>query len=238
MRLTCDDRYVGFIRRQPCIFVPGEGHLALPDVRWLSVPQQMLLARVGRGAHAFASHYSACHQIFVGLLRVSELPITLYESLEVERDATQQQIKRAWHRLSLQFHPDRSRVHHTYATRKFAVISAAHDVLSDPVRRLRYDQFGDESIGLPPGDDAADVQPQSPPPSSCEGGAGRACRSGVGEHAHYYYYYYYDYYYDYYYEHYEHYEYYCHYYYYYYRYYSSFSSSSYYYYCCCCYYYY
>lgn len=65
----------------------------------------------------------------------------LYEILEVPRDATQADIKKAYRRLVHQYHPDSHPGDKTVED-KFKKINAAYAVLNDPEKRARYDQFG------------------------------------------------------------------------------------------------
>ena len=63
-----------------------------------------------------------------------------YEVLSVPRGAGQAEIKRAFRRLAMQYHPDRNR--DEGAEERFKEINEAHEVLSDPERRAAYDRFG------------------------------------------------------------------------------------------------
>jgi len=63
-----------------------------------------------------------------------------YEILEVKRDATADEIKRAFRRLAFKYHPDHNR--EDGAEEKFKEISEAFEVLSDPEKRASYDHFG------------------------------------------------------------------------------------------------
>ena len=65
----------------------------------------------------------------------------LYEILEVPRDASPADIKKAYRRLVHQYHPD-SHPGDKEAEEKFKKINAAYSVLSDSEKRARYDQFG------------------------------------------------------------------------------------------------
>ncbi len=67
-----------------------------------------------------------------------------YEILGVKRDATQEEIKKAYRRLALKYHPDRNK--DPDAEEKFKEISEAYAVLSDPEKRRQYDLFGHEGI--------------------------------------------------------------------------------------------
>ncbi|MEM3185853.1 MAG: molecular chaperone DnaJ [Conexivisphaerales archaeon] len=67
-----------------------------------------------------------------------------YEILGVSRNATKDEIKNAYRKLALQYHPDRNKT--PGAEEKFKEISEAYAVLSDDEKRAQYDQFGHEGI--------------------------------------------------------------------------------------------
>ena len=60
-----------------------------------------------------------------------------YETLGISSDANEDQIKRAYRKLSLQYHPDRNQS--PDAQPKFQAINEANEILGDPVRRQQYD---------------------------------------------------------------------------------------------------
>jgi len=60
-----------------------------------------------------------------------------YKILGVPRDASQEEIKRAFHRLAHKYHPDKGG-----DEKKFKEINEAYQVLSDPKKRAQYDRFG------------------------------------------------------------------------------------------------
>ncbi len=63
-----------------------------------------------------------------------------YEVLGVPRDASAEQIKKAFRRLAMQYHPDRNREDGSEA--RFKEIGEAYEVLSDSEKRSAYDRFG------------------------------------------------------------------------------------------------
>ncbi|KAI3895293.1 hypothetical protein MKW92_010409 [Papaver armeniacum] len=66
-----------------------------------------------------------------------------YKVLGVERDANQRQIQKAFHKLSLKYHPDKNK--NKGAQEKFAEINNAYEILSDEEKRKNYDMYGDET---------------------------------------------------------------------------------------------
>jgi len=64
----------------------------------------------------------------------------LYEVMGVARDASQEDIKRAFRRLAMEYHPDRNK--DEGAEDKFKEVAAAYEVLSDPEKRTAYDRHG------------------------------------------------------------------------------------------------
>ncbi|XP_063020221.1 dnaJ homolog subfamily B member 12 isoform X2 [Melospiza melodia melodia] len=68
-----------------------------------------------------------------------------YEILGVSREASDEDLKKAYRKLALKFHPDKN--HAPGATEAFKAIGNAYAVLSSPEKRKQYDQFGDEKLG-------------------------------------------------------------------------------------------
>jgi molecular chaperone DnaJ len=68
-----------------------------------------------------------------------------YAVLEVERNASEEQIKTAYRKLAMRFHPDRNSGS-AEAEEKFKQITEAYDVLRDPQKRAAYDRFGEAGL--------------------------------------------------------------------------------------------
>jgi curved DNA-binding protein len=64
-----------------------------------------------------------------------------YKILGVDRKATQDEIKKAFRKLAMKYHPDQNK-DNKQAEEKFKEINEAYEVLSDPKKRERYDQLG------------------------------------------------------------------------------------------------
>jgi molecular chaperone DnaJ len=74
------------------------------------------------------------------------MPADHYAALRVSRDASPDEIKRAYRRLARQLHPDANR-EDPAAEERFKEVTRAYEVLSDPDKRQRYDLYGDERAG-------------------------------------------------------------------------------------------
>lgn len=78
-----------------------------------------------------------------------------YEVLGVGRNASQEDIKKAYRKLARKYHPDFNK--DPEAQEKFKEINEAYQVLSDPEKRKLYDQFGHAAFGGQPGGQYQDV---------------------------------------------------------------------------------
>jgi len=65
-----------------------------------------------------------------------------YEVLGISRDATEEEIKKAFRKLAFEYHPDRNR--DDGAAEKFKEVNEAYEILSDANKRAAYDRFGHE----------------------------------------------------------------------------------------------
>jgi molecular chaperone DnaJ len=101
-----------------------------------------------------------------------------YEVLSISRDADDQQLKSAYRKLAMQYHPDRNPGDHT-AEEKFKEAGEAYSVLSDPNKRAAYDRFGHQGLqggaaGFDPGNyDLSDILGDFFGFSDLFGGSGR-----------------------------------------------------------------
>lgn len=70
-----------------------------------------------------------------------------YEILGITKSASADDIKRAYRKLALQYHPDRNKTRE--AGEKFKEVTKAYEVLSDPQKKQTYDQFGHAAFEQP-----------------------------------------------------------------------------------------
>lgn len=70
---------------------------------------------------------------------------SLYDTLEISENASQEEIKKAYRKLARKYHPDINK--DSGAEEKFKEINAAYEVLSDENKKAQYDRFGDAMFG-------------------------------------------------------------------------------------------
>eukprot|EP00262_Sarcandra_glabra_P008255 TRINITY_DN21586_c0_g1_i1.p1 TRINITY_DN21586_c0_g1~~TRINITY_DN21586_c0_g1_i1.p1 ORF type:complete len:343 (+),score=57.14 TRINITY_DN21586_c0_g1_i1:79-1107(+) len=72
--------------------------------------------------------------------------IDYYKMLQVDKNANDDDLKKAYRKLAMKWHPDKNPNNKKEAEAKFKQISEAYEVLSDPQKRAIYDQFGEEAL--------------------------------------------------------------------------------------------
>lgn len=72
--------------------------------------------------------------------------VDYYKLLQVDRNASDEDLKKAYRKLAMKWHPDKNPSNKKDAEAKFKQISEAYDVLSDPQKRAVYDQYGEEGL--------------------------------------------------------------------------------------------
>jgi molecular chaperone DnaJ len=91
-------------------------------------------------------------------MKVAAQKADYYEVLGLAREASPDEIKRAYRQAALKYHPDRNKGDHD-AERRFKDAAEAYEVLSDPEKRGRYDRFGHAGLGGVAGHDFSHMRP-------------------------------------------------------------------------------
>ncbi|EEF50817.1 dnaJ homolog subfamily B member 13 [Ricinus communis] len=94
--------------------------------------------------------------------------VDYYKILQVDKNAKDDDLKKAYRKLAMKWHPDKNPNNKKEAEAKFKQISEAYEVLSDPQKRAIYDQYGEEGL-----------KGQVPPPDA--GGPGGATFFSTGD---------------------------------------------------------
>jgi curved DNA-binding protein len=105
------------------------------------VEQRFRKARVG-GSNPLAGSLFFKNILYTTLLSMRTTNKDYYQILGVPRNATEDQIKKAYRDLAMQYHPDRNPGKEDWANQKFKEINEAFGVLGNPEKRRQYDQFG------------------------------------------------------------------------------------------------
>src|ERR1700744_2379024 len=79
-------------------------------------------------------------------MATATMKMDYYEVLQVERTASDGELKAAYHKLAMQYHPDRN-PNNPDAEEKFKACREAYQVLSDPDKRAAFDRFGHPGVG-------------------------------------------------------------------------------------------
>uniref|UniRef100_A0A7N0SWM6 J domain-containing protein n=1 Tax=Kalanchoe fedtschenkoi TaxID=63787 RepID=A0A7N0SWM6_KALFE len=87
--------------------------------------------------------------------------VDYYKVLQVDKNASDDDLKKAYRKLAMKWHPDKNPNNKKDAEAKFKQISEAYEVLSDPQKRAVYDQYGEEGL-----------KGQVPPPEAAGPGGG------------------------------------------------------------------
>lgn len=108
-----------------------------------------LVAHIKGDLRAMATAQSAV-TFAVCIFVIAELILAkkdYYDILGVPKDATERQIKKAFHKLAMKHHPDKNKS--PDAEVRFREIAEAYETLSDETKRREYDQFADTSAYFP-----------------------------------------------------------------------------------------
>ncbi|KAI3977987.1 hypothetical protein MKX01_032364 [Papaver californicum] len=92
--------------------------------------------------------------------------VDYYNMLKVSRNASDENLKKAYRRLAMRWHPDKNPNNKKEAESKFKQISQAYDVLSDPQKRQIYDLYGADALLSGDIPDSYNSTPPPPPPPS------------------------------------------------------------------------
>src|SRR3989449_8123772 len=79
----------------------------------------------------------------------------LYEILGIQRDASDEDIRKAYRRLARELHPDVNA--EPRSEERFKEVAGAYEIISDPDKRARYDAFGSGGPGGQPFADISDI---------------------------------------------------------------------------------
>ncbi|KAK6241732.1 DnaJ domain - like 10 [Theobroma cacao] len=72
--------------------------------------------------------------------------VDYYKILQVDRNAKDEDLKKAYRKLVMKWHPDKNPKNKKEAEAKFKQIAEAYEVLSDPQKRALYDKYGEEGV--------------------------------------------------------------------------------------------
>ena len=84
--------------------------------------------------------------MFISLVILVQCGEDYYKILGVKRNATQDEIKKAFKKLAIKYHPDKNKDNPEKAKAMFTKIANAYEVLSDEDKRKIYDRHGEEGV--------------------------------------------------------------------------------------------
>merc|ERR1712137_169662 len=89
----------------------------------------------------------------MGSQETNDMGKDYYKTLGISKDASENDIKKAYKKMAMKYHPDRNIDNQENAEKMFKEVSEAYEVLSDPEKKQIYDQFGEEGLkgGAPGG---------------------------------------------------------------------------------------
>ncbi len=121
----------------------NQGH---PSSGWLfltlSIQDLLSLTKAGLAENRLSFQPSLIRKY----LELMSTKRCFYEVLEIEKTSSGDEIKKAYRKIALKFHPDRNPGDEE-ATRRFKEASEAFDVLSNPDKKARYDRYGHAGLG-------------------------------------------------------------------------------------------
>jgi len=79
------------------------------------------------------------------LIQLIQCDKDLYKVLELQRNASQNDIKRKYREMTRKYHPDKNQGNRQ-ASAKFAEVAEAYEILSDPKKRRKYDRGGMDAV--------------------------------------------------------------------------------------------
>src|SRR4051812_26667298 len=82
------------------------------------------------------------NSLFKGRYYFFKMAKDYYKILAVQKNASQEEIKKAFRKMAVKYHPDKN-VNNKHAEEKFKEANEANDILSDPEKRKKYDRFGE-----------------------------------------------------------------------------------------------
>nr|GLL30604.1 dnaJ protein ERDJ3B [Ipomoea trifida] len=130
----------------PCLGVFGLRVSQLSYRFAVIVPCRLPTTRVNVRARRYgASRIKIAGPVIVFIVLANCHCSSYYDILQVPKGASEDQIKRAYRKLALKYHPDKNPGNEE-ANKKFAEINNAYEVLSDSEKRNIYDRYGEEGL--------------------------------------------------------------------------------------------